>query len=838
MTSSLKCKMCGGSLQAHEDEGFAVCEYCGAKAALPRVGDEQRALLYNRANHFRMLGEFDQALDTYAEIVRQDPQDAEAYFCLALCRHGIIYVEDPATHERVPTCQRLGYTLFTQDADYCTALQLSAGYAQSLYRQEGERIAAVQKGILAISSREAPYEVFLCYKETSPTGQRTQASLLAQDIYTQLTREKHRVFFARITLERKLGEEYEPYIFAALHSASVMLVVGTAKEEFEAPWVANEWKRFLALAKEDDAKILIPCYRDMDAYELPAELLPFQGQDMSKIGAMQDLLHGVEKLLGGPDSAPSSSAHFFSKIAADAQPLLERAFILIEDQEWAKADQLLEQVLNRDPKCARAYIGKLLVSRRKAKVRDLFSCTESFADDVNYRHALEYGTARETAVLRQTCNAYEARLEQEQRQREAQLEQERRQRETRARQATLRQQQQNEALAAEETRVRQLLADSRPRLEALRQEQARLQRRQPLAKLLSFFSSFALGVFGLLLVLVTFTLLFGQLSQPSLAVRGLILVGLWLAWLAYCRSCLQSWRCGTARQKYTKPIVLLLAAVVVTSFALMMSIAVASSNYSEAQYAQATAAMEQGDYAGAAALFNDAAGYQDAREQYRACYYQLGLQAMSHRDYETAQTYFTESADYRDSAEKCLECLCLANSLPADSNVAKEQAPWFSVDETGALRFDESVYTGGGVLAVPPVFDGHLVTAVASYAFEDCKTLTEITVPKTVLRIGDYAFKNCTALTTLKIEDGLQEPGSHMVVGAENLQDIYLPATLTSLQYDSLRANYRAHVTIHYNGTQAQWEALVESSPTKYNYSETYLNVLCTDTPADPTTEE
>ena len=825
MTSSIKCKMCGGSLQVHEDEGFAVCEYCGAKAALPRMGGEQRALLYNRANHFRMLGEFDQALDTYAQIARQDPQDAEAYFCLALCRHGIIYVEDPATHQRVPTCQRLGYTLFTQDADYRTSLQLSTGYAQSLYRQEGERIAAVQKGILAISSREAPYEVFLCYKETSPTGQRTQASLLAQEIYTQLTREKHRVFFARITLERKLGEEYEPYIFAALHSATVMLVVGTAQEEFEAPWVANEWKRFLALAKEDDAKILIPCYRDMDAYQLPAELLPFQGQDMGKIGAMQDLLHGVEKLLGSPDGAPSSA--YSSAQAADVQPLLERAFILIEDQAWAKADQLLEQVLNRDPKCARAYIGKLLVSRRKVKVRDLFSCAESFADDVNYRHALEYGTARETAVLRQTCNAYEARLEQE-----------RRQRENRARQATLRQQQQNDALAAEETRVRQLLADSRPRLEALRQEQTRLQRRQPLAKLLWFFTSLGLGVFGLLLFIVASILLFAQLSLPSLAVRGLIGIGLWVAWLLYCRRCLLAWRCGADRQKYTKSVVILLAAVCVASFALLISIAVAFTNHNKAQYAQASAAMEQGDYAGAAALFDDAAGYEDAQEQYRACYYQLGLQAMEAQDYQAAQTCFTESAGYRDSAEKRVQCLCLANGLSANDYLTTEQAPWFSLDETGALHFDESVYTGDGVLAVPSVFDGRLVTSVASYAFRDCGTLREITIPKTVVRIGNYAFKNCAALERLTLAEGVQELGTRMVDNAENLQDIYLPATVTSLGSYSLISTYHTIVNVHYHGTQAQWEALVAASTSKYSYTSSYLNVFCSDTPADPTTEE
>ena len=58
---------------------------------------------------------------------------------------------------------------------------------------------------------------------------------------------KRRVFFSRITLEDKLGQEYEPYIFAALNSAKVMLAFGTCYDYYNAVWVKNEWSRFLQL---------------------------------------------------------------------------------------------------------------------------------------------------------------------------------------------------------------------------------------------------------------------------------------------------------------------------------------------------------------------------------------------------------------------------------------------------------------------------------------------------------------------------------------------------------------------------------------------------------------
>ena len=37
-------------------------------------------------------------------------KNAEAYWSIVLCRYGIEYVEDPATHKRIPTVNRAQYT--------------------------------------------------------------------------------------------------------------------------------------------------------------------------------------------------------------------------------------------------------------------------------------------------------------------------------------------------------------------------------------------------------------------------------------------------------------------------------------------------------------------------------------------------------------------------------------------------------------------------------------------------------------------------------------------------------------------------------------------------------
>ena len=253
--SVFKCKMCGGTIEFEQGATVGVCDSCGTKQTLPRLDDDKKANLYDRANHFRRNNDFDKAMSIYEQILNEDNTDAEAYWSLVLCRYGIEYVEDPASHKRIPTVNRAQFTSIFADEDYKAALQYADGYQKTIYEDEAKAIDEIQKGILAISQKEEPFDVFICYKETDASGRRTQDSVLANDLYHQLTQEGFKVFFARITLEDKLGTAYEPYIFAALNSSKVMVVLGTKPEYFNAVWVKNEWSRYLALIKNGAKKM-------------------------------------------------------------------------------------------------------------------------------------------------------------------------------------------------------------------------------------------------------------------------------------------------------------------------------------------------------------------------------------------------------------------------------------------------------------------------------------------------------------------------------------------------------------------------------------------------------
>lgn len=389
--SVFKCKMCGGTVEFAQGDTVGICDSCGTKQTLPRLDDDKKANLYDRANHFRRNNDFDKAMSIYEQILSEDGTDSEAYWSLVLCRYGIEYVEDPATHKRVPTVNRAQFTSIFDDEDYKSALQYASAAQREVYEQEATAINEIQKGILAISQKEDPFDVFICYKESDSSGRRTPDSVLANDLYHQLTAAGFKVFFARITLEDKLGTAYEPYIFAALNSAKVMVVLGTRAEYFNAVWVKNEWSRFLALVKKSGGKkALIPAYRDMDPYDLPEEFSHLQAQDMSKLGFMQDLIRGIEKILN--TEKPQQTVVTAVESNAGTAPLLKRAFMFLEDCNWQEADEYCEKVLDRDPECAEAYLGKLLAELKLQHKEDLEKQDQPFNNSNNYQKAVRFGS--------------------------------------------------------------------------------------------------------------------------------------------------------------------------------------------------------------------------------------------------------------------------------------------------------------------------------------------------------------------------------------------------------------------------------------------------------------
>ena len=101
---------------------------------------------------------------------------------------------------------------------------------------------------------------------------------------------------------------------------------------------------------------------------MPKEFAKLAAQDMGKVGAMQDLVRGVEKLIGIKKTEPASQQPVYVSNEADAKTAaaVKRGFMALEDSEWSKAKEYFDQALTLDAECAEAYLGLALADEQCA----------------------------------------------------------------------------------------------------------------------------------------------------------------------------------------------------------------------------------------------------------------------------------------------------------------------------------------------------------------------------------------------------------------------------------------------------------------------------------------
>lgn len=391
----LKCKMCGGDIHfIDETVSIVECEFCGTAQTIPKVDNEKKITLYNRANFLRIGSEYDRAALVYESILIDFPSEAEAYWGLCLCDYGIEYVDDPVSGKKVPTCHRTKVQSIMQDSNFLLACENADAVALEFYQEEAATIDQLQKDILYTVSNEDPFDVFISYKETDADGNRTEDSVLAQILYDALTEKGLKVFFSRITLRSKLGQQYEPIIYGALLSAKVMIVVGTSLEHYEAVWVRNEWSRYLDMMKTDRQKNIFFCFKDIDPYkDIPVEFrnCGLQAQTMGYVGWWQDTTSFVLNLLGKNQQHFPTGNHNenSNSIPLDISSYIKTGKIALKDKNWTKASSAFMKALEIDAECAEAHLGEYLARNHTSTLEEL-DASNAYFGDLGWQHMLEY----------------------------------------------------------------------------------------------------------------------------------------------------------------------------------------------------------------------------------------------------------------------------------------------------------------------------------------------------------------------------------------------------------------------------------------------------------------
>ena len=85
-------------------------------------------------------------------------------------------------------------------------------------------------------------------------------------------------------------------------------------------------------------------------------------------------------------------------------------------------------------------------------------------------------------------------------------------------------------------------------------------------------------------------------------------------------------------------------------------------------------------------------------------------------------------------------------------------------------------------IEIPTELGGHTVTAIGDYAFWDCHTLDNVTIPPSVTSIGKSAFYRCYALTTLSLGENIEKIGSYAFAECRHLTNVTIPEKVETIE--------------------------------------------------------
>lgn len=380
---ALKCKMCGSNLEIEDSITVCKCEKCGTSQTVPDIEDDKELKLFERAGRLRFNCDFDKAAGIYNTITDSYPEEAEGYWGLILCKYGIEYA-DNASGKKVPVCHRISYDSVMDDEDFELVMENSDSESRAIFREEAKIIEETRKEYIRIAESEQPYDIYISYRAKDDNGDKTAVSEIAGHLYNKLTSAGYRVFLSEAALKGKKRSECEPYIYSALNSANVMLALGTSYDDYNDVWVKNEWNRYLEIAEKNKNKCLIPCYKDVDEYDIPKEFAGLKvcqlGNDDTFNNIMAEMANvvkpeSVNQPAPEPEKAEPAEEIELEEIEiiepVDINKLLDEGFSAISDKNWKEANKLFFQVLDEEPDNSKAYWGQLLVQQECTNAREM-----------------------------------------------------------------------------------------------------------------------------------------------------------------------------------------------------------------------------------------------------------------------------------------------------------------------------------------------------------------------------------------------------------------------------------------------------------------------------------
>ena len=116
---------------------------------------------------------------------------------------------------------------------------------------------------------------------------------------------------------------------------------------------------------------------------------------------------------------------------------------------------------------------------------------------------------------------------------------------------------------------------------------------------------------------------------------------------------------------------------------------------------------------------------------------------------------------------------------------------YYDIISDSTVEVTDCNYSVSGDVAIPSTvtYNGttYSVTYIGWSAFEDCSSLTSVTIPNSVTSIGEQAFYGCSGLTSVTIPNSVTSIGDYAFSGCSGLTSVTIPNSVTSIGDDAFR---------------------------------------------------
>ena len=106
----------------------------------------------------------------------------------------------------------------------------------------------------------------------------------------------------------------------------------------------------------------------------------------------------------------------------------------------------------------------------------------------------------------------------------------------------------------------------------------------------------------------------------------------------------------------------------------------------------------------------------------------------------------------------------------------------------GDMKFQDLIKLHGVTeVVIPETYNGTNVVGIANSAFQNCTSITNISIPNNITKIGDYAFYGCSGLTSITVPSSITNIGTSVFERCSKLTSINLSEGLINIGYYSFK---------------------------------------------------